>query len=150
MKKIIKLTVFIMLSAIFFFISCKKDKIQQRFQSPSPSSQKIKELVIKNLSWKYDAAGKMAFANLAIPSNYSVDSISNVFRLFVFFGTWNKVLKDGTSTHIVYYTIVNGQLMLYYFPEILFNDPNTDIQYVISTLLMNLHQDCNTIKVGFF
>ena len=132
-----------MMAGIFLFNSCKKDTIQQGNQNSPGSSQNVKELVIKNLSWSYDGAGKEAFVNVTVPSNYLVDSILNVYRRFSFFNEWVEVSRDGTETDHLYYTILNGKLLLYYIFEI--NDPNTDIQY----LLMNLNGNYNTIKVHF-
>jgi hypothetical protein len=126
-----------MMTVIFFLNACKKEGVQQ---GPG-TSQNVKEIIAKNLSWDYDSAGKKAFVNVTVPANYSVDSISGVYRLFSFFNEWIKVLKDGTEKDIFYYTILNGKLVLYYIFEI--NNPDTDVQYLIT----DLNGICNTIRV---
>ncbi len=142
MRKNTQFMVAIMIPMTFFFNSCKKDTIGQGNQFPG-NSQNVKQLVIKNLSWSYDPADKKAFVDIQIPSNYSIDSISNVYRLFVFFNEWIKISKEGTEKDIFYYLIANGKLMLYYIFDI--NDPNTDVQYLIT----NLNGSSNTVKVDF-
>ena len=142
MKKFAPVITLILLPMTFFFNSCKKDTIGQGNQFPG-NSQNVKQLVIKNLSWSYDPADKKAFVDIQISSNYSIDSISNVYRLFVFFNEWIKISKEGTEKDIFYYSIANGKLMLYYIFDI--NDPNTDVQYLIK----NLDGSCHAVKVDF-
>ena len=117
MKKFLKFTVFILLSVVLFFVSCKKENetpvtLSQNTGTNTGTEKVIKEIIFSNLKWQVHTSTNMLTTNLSMPSSNSVDSILGIYG-----GSQSiKIPKDSNSTSLsnLYYKTVNNEVIIYH------------------------------------
>ena len=116
MKKSLKFTIFILLSVVLFFASCKKGNempltVPQNTGADTGTEKVAKEIIFSDLKWHPNTRTSMLTTNFFIPPGNSVDSILGIYG-----GSQSiKISKDSSaSLPNLYYKTVTNEVIIYH------------------------------------